>query len=381
MFDATISRRNAMLAMTCAAKSLLHPGKAAPSDQGHPELARLAVREIQEAQLEPTLPYTRVAKGLSLAVMRQALQDFSPLVWLCDAEAYRPCSVGFAFANMERYLSTSFTYKNQPAYCLQAKDSFYWPLYPSYFAGQDYGSDGKGGSVCEATCYAFFVDKSGPFTDLTYFFYYPFNYVPISVGHYGNHVGDWEYATVRICWTLTPSGWANPQPWSVYASAHDGAGNVTGWSSVEQSNGHPVIYAALGTHANYYTSGTNWHDEVLPDFCSQGTPWNTGNYLASFYWKPGNPDPGSLDPPGNPPSKPNLNLYTLTALNGQPVPGWMTSNQYWASGGAGQNPADPTSGPIYRWGNEPSWLLQHTNYDPPQGPLEKWEVWRPSQMG
>jgi hypothetical protein len=368
MFDATMSRRNAMLALGCIAKACLPNRNATPLSQRHPGQARLAA---QESNPVTTLQYGRVLKNLPLDTMRDALKDFSPLVWLDRSEEYRPSSVDFAFENMERFESKIYEYPPPPltpkhAYCLKAKESFNRTYYPSFFNGEKYGTDNYGNSICTATCYAFFVDKIGPFTDLSYFFFYPFNFVVFGNGLFGNHVGDWEYVTVRICWTHTPEGWANPQPWSVYASSHDGAGVVRQWASVTHSDLHPIIYSAAGSHANYYENGTHVHDYVIPDFCSQGTPWYTWKHLASFHWNPANPDPETQG------------TFTMTKLNGPEVPTWMTSNQY-DDRGSGV-PTDPKSGPIYRWGNEPDWILKGTG-DSPEGPLQKWEVWRPSKLG
>jgi hypothetical protein len=265
---------------------------------------------------------------------------------------------------MERFESQRYQYDDdRPAYCVKAKEPFSRLGYPSYFYGQAY----QAGS-CVATCYAFFVDKMGPFTDLTYFFFYPFNFVLFGRGSYGNHVGDWEYVTVRVYWTVGPSGWENPQPWSVYASSHDGEGAVRDWGSVSLSDGHPVIYAASGTHANYYEARNHIRFGVVIDFCSQGTPWRTWDHLSSFHWSADNPDPAK---PGT---------YAFTSLNGATVPLWMTSNEYCEPGTGTGAPKNPASGPIFRWGNEADFVFQGT-LDPPKGPLEKWEVWRPTTMG
>ncbi|MBR7839712.1 Vps62-related protein [Actinospica durhamensis] len=323
---------------------------------------------------ENTLPYGRVVKKLPDKVMLDTLKKFSPLVWLHKRESYKPSSVDFAFQHMERFESKRYLYPRQPnmarpAYCVKAKEWWFSRVwYPSYFYGQDYDTSG-GQRTCIATCYAFFVDKMGPFTDLTYFFFYPFNFVYEGRGLYGNHVSDWEYVTVRVCWTVGgPSGWENPQPWSVYASSHDGEGEVREWGSVTKSDGHPVIYSAVGTHANYYEPINHIRKRVLTDFCNQGTRWNTWDHLASFHWHPDNPDPSE---PGT---------YAFTSLDGAAVPMWMKSNKYWEPGTGSGAPEDPDSGPVFRWGNEGDLLLQGT-LDPPQGPLEKWEVWQPSKMG
>lgn len=313
--------------------------------------------------------YRRLVKKLSQHDMRTVLQTYSPRIWLYSLEVYKPSSVDFAFAHMKRFLSSEYKYRDRPAYCIETRESFYWPVYPSFFAGEDYQRDNNDKPTCVAACYAFLVDKVGPFTDLTYFFFYPFNFGTGGSGTWGNHVGDWEYVTVRVMWNPTPTGWGSPRPWAVYTSAHSG-GSRRLWDHVETSGGtHPVIYAAGGTHANYFESGTHVHDGVVLDFCNQGTAWNTKDHLTPFYWHPDNPDPE------------NQGDFQLTALNaGQQVPEWMKSNCYEKRGTGPGAPGVPTSGPIFRWGNEADWWLKRTG-DSPQGPLEKWEVWQAWSLG
>ncbi len=65
----------------------------------------------------------------------------------------------------------------------------------------------------------------------------------------GRHEGDWELVEVR------PGR-------DVIASQHSG-GERCGWDEIERVGTHPVIYAANGSHANYFAAGTR--DRTWPD--------------------------------------------------------------------------------------------------------------------
>jgi hypothetical protein len=66
----------------------------------------------------------------------------------------------------------------------------------------------------------------------------------------GRHQGDWELVVVEI-----DSGGA---PRSVTCSQH-GAGEARAWNAVEKQDGHPVVYVAPFSHANYFQPGTRFY--------------------------------------------------------------------------------------------------------------------------
>jgi Vacuolar protein sorting-associated protein 62 len=70
----------------------------------------------------------------------------------------------------------------------------------------------------------------------------------------GRHEGDWELAQYRV------DGAGHPVE-AVYAQ-HRG-GERCGWSSVATRGGHPIVYAARGSHASYFRAGTR--DRLWPD--------------------------------------------------------------------------------------------------------------------
>lgn len=70
----------------------------------------------------------------------------------------------------------------------------------------------------------------------------------------GRHAGDWEMVQVRID--------GNGAPAEVVYAQHAGAERAP-WSAVELRSGHPVLYAAHGSHASYLRAGVR--DRMWPD--------------------------------------------------------------------------------------------------------------------
>jgi hypothetical protein len=82
-------------------------------------------------------------------------------------------------------------------------------------------------------------DDSGDYA-VQYWFLYFFNY------RLNEHESDWEQVTVRLD--------EDKNPVDVYYSAHEG-GNTREWSAIERDGEHPIVYPALGSHANYFRTG------------------------------------------------------------------------------------------------------------------------------
>ncbi len=85
-------------------------------------------------------------------------------------------------------------------------------------------------------------------TVLQYHFFYAFNDWRLAANGFNHHEGDWEMVSVYL---------KNNEPYAVLLSQH-GAGNIETWEKMTkakdkdgQETTHPVIYAALGSHANY----------------------------------------------------------------------------------------------------------------------------------
>lgn len=82
-------------------------------------------------------------------------------------------------------------------------------------------------------------DDTGEYA-VQYWFLYLFNF------RLNEHESDWEQVTIKLD--------ADREPQEVFYSAHEG-GNRRAWSSVEAVGERPVVYPALGSHANYFAAG------------------------------------------------------------------------------------------------------------------------------
>ncbi len=89
------------------------------------------------------------------------------------------------------------------------------------------------------TAYVHFV-RNGASTVIQYWLFYAFNNGPLN-----EHQGDIEVIEVFLD--------AGGDPETMLCSQH-GAGESAEWGDVEKSNGHPVVYVAQGSHANYFRS-------------------------------------------------------------------------------------------------------------------------------
>jgi hypothetical protein len=85
----------------------------------------------------------------------------------------------------------------------------------------------------------FHVDSEGQTTYVQYWMFYVFN-----PGSVNSHQGDWEMVQVVLDGDMQPVG-------TTFSQHHSGVS--AGWSDVlVQDGAHPIVYVALGSHANYY---------------------------------------------------------------------------------------------------------------------------------
>jgi hypothetical protein len=89
------------------------------------------------------------------------------------------------------------------------------------------------------------VATAGGRTWLQYWFFYYYN--PQNVLGFGVHEGDWEFAQIGLD--------ADGAPTVATYAQHD-SGERCAWSQVMRaSNGAPVVFVALASHASYFVSG------------------------------------------------------------------------------------------------------------------------------
>ncbi|MFK7908203.1 MAG: Vps62-related protein [Chitinophagales bacterium] len=167
-------------------------------------------------------------------------------------------------------------------------------------------------------------------------------------------MGDWEHLTVRLMWDCVGHP-CEILPYEVYLSQHSG-GDTKAWADIEKVNNSPIVYAARGSHAMYFTEGAHNYKHIpllgdLIDRCSKGSVFNSSqsNKVEAY------------------------DFQAKKGLNNNVWPVWMSADFKTA----GSNPADPASGGNYRWGNaeQGCHFGQCRLEDGPTGPISKGDVW------
>lgn len=113
--------------------------------------------------------------------------------------------------------------------------------------------------------------ENNEWTVLQYHFFYAFNDWRLAANGMNHHEGDWEMVSVYL---------KNNQPYAILLSQH-GAGNIEPWETVIKAidkdgkeTTHPVIYAALGSHANY----------SKPDVIRSPSMYTPGRLQRFLFW-------------------------------------------------------------------------------------------------
>jgi hypothetical protein len=230
---------------------------------------------------------------------------FAPRIWLHGEEAFFPSSVDdfLPYVHTESRTDGQYYVTNQALGCDSCTE-------PPFLRG-------KNPTQSQVPAYVEIVDRrqNGQptgVTDLVYWTFYPYNngkrvcigeyfdnYCPLyctwpfsgscclprisgCAGSYttaGNHVGDWEHVTVRL---------VNGQPTQVALSQHSGSQIFNyGDPALQLVDGHPVAYAALGSHGLYadaarHTYKTLPNSDTLNDDTGAGTLWRTEDALVAF---------------------------------------------------------------------------------------------------
>ncbi len=106
---------------------------------------------------------------------------------------------------------------------------------------------------------------------LQYHYFYAFNDWRLAANGFNHHEGDWEMTTVCL---------KNDDPYAVLLSQH-GAGDLEMWEDMIKAKDkdgnettHPVIYTALGSHANY----------SKPDVIRSPSMYNPGRLQRFLFW-------------------------------------------------------------------------------------------------
>uniref|UniRef100_A0A5B7A3C6 Vacuolar protein sorting-associated protein 62 n=1 Tax=Davidia involucrata TaxID=16924 RepID=A0A5B7A3C6_DAVIN len=197
----------------------------------------------------------------NLSQIQALVQAYSPWVYFHPDEQYFPSSVSWFFQNgallykkgdESHPVSIEPTGSNLPQG--GSNDGAYWLDLPIDDTAKERV---KKGDLQDAGVYVHIKPMlGGTFTDIAIWVFYPFNgaarakveFINVSLGKIGEHVGDWEHVTLRI------SNF-NGELKGVYFSQHSG-GRWVSASELEFQNGNkPVAYASLHGHAAYPKAG------------------------------------------------------------------------------------------------------------------------------
>ncbi|MDY7229769.1 Vps62-related protein [Hyalangium rubrum] len=218
---------------------------------------------------------------------------FAPRVWMHPDESYFPSSTEFHLANVHE--AGGFLVTNQSLGCDSCTD-------PQFL-------DGQRPDQTPVPVYAELITRTQGgvptnVTDVIYWMFYPYNNGKrVCIGWYspwgcaggystfGNHVGDWEHATVRF---------VDGRPSQVYLSQHASGQTFNfGDKSLSLVGWRPEIYSAQGSHGVYPDAARHIYKNLpngdfLADDTGRGIAWDTWNSLVPFAWQPQGSFGGSL---------------------------------------------------------------------------------------
>ncbi|CAH2058047.1 unnamed protein product [Thlaspi arvense] len=193
-------------------------------------------------------------------------KNYSPCIYFHPDEEYLPSSVNWYFTNgallyKRGQESNPVPIESNGSNLPQggSNDGSYWLDLPVDKNGKERV---KKGDLQSAKVYLHIKPMLGAtFTDIAIWVFYPFNgparakvkFLNLPLGKIGEHVGDWEHATLRV------SNF-NGELWRMFLSQHSGGVWVDACDLEFQGGGgggsnKPVAYASLHGHAMYPKPG------------------------------------------------------------------------------------------------------------------------------
>jgi hypothetical protein len=165
-----------------------------------------------------------------------------------------------------------------------------------------------------------------------------------------SHEGDWEVVNVVLSKTR--------RPLSVGLSAHC-SGETQPWSETELRKGHPTVYVALGSHANYFEPGLHEFDPAcLPA------------QVIAFFQQAGLPLPADVAAEGSAagPKQPGVEPAGIARVSDD-SPSWIAFPGFW---GELQyfNAPPPVGTQVF--GTSPVGPAFHAVWQEPLATLESW---------
>ncbi|XP_025014443.2 uncharacterized protein LOC8266709 isoform X1 [Ricinus communis] len=196
----------------------------------------------------------------NLEQIHALINHYGPTVFFHPDEVYLPSSVSWFFKNGALLYragdltgeSIDASGSNLPAG--GTNDRAFWIDLPS----DDHRDTVKHGNLKSAKLYVHVKPAyGGTFTDLAMWVFCPFNgpgtlkVGPLSFpfSKIGQHVGDWEHFTLRIC---NFSG----ELWSMYFSQHSGGQWIEAYNLEYIEGNKPIVYSSKNGHASYPHPGT-----------------------------------------------------------------------------------------------------------------------------
>ncbi|CAI9279337.1 unnamed protein product [Lactuca saligna] len=222
---------------------------------------------VQNGLADLSLPYCLKNNTNTLLAMpnfaqiEALIQAYSPIIYFHPDEKYLPSTVNWYFENGALLYQKGLESNPNPIEPNGSNlpqggsdDDSYWLDLPIDDSAKDRV---KKGDLDNANAYFHIKPMFGAtFTDIAIWVFYPFNgparvkleFLTISLGKIGQHVGDWEHLTLRI------SNFDGSLKY-IYFSEHSG-GTLLDASQIEFGNGNkPVAYASLNGHAFYSKPG------------------------------------------------------------------------------------------------------------------------------
>ncbi|KAF7833605.1 uncharacterized protein G2W53_015938 [Senna tora] len=196
----------------------------------------------------------------NLQQIHALIKHYGPTVFFHPGEVYLPSSVDWFFSNgallYKKGISTAEVIdvngSNLPGG--GTNDREFWIDLPS----DDRRDFVKHGNLQSAKLYVHVKPAfGGTFTDIVMWVFCPFNgpatlkigIMSIAFSKIGQHVGDWEHYTLRIC-NFTG------ELWSIYFSQHSGGVWVDAHDLEYIDGNKAVIYSSKCGHASYSRAGT-----------------------------------------------------------------------------------------------------------------------------
>ncbi|XP_010518022.1 PREDICTED: uncharacterized protein LOC104793366 [Camelina sativa] len=194
--------------------------------------------------------------------IKELFQTYSPWVYFHPDEDYLPSSVNWYFNNGALLYKRCEESKPIPIESNGSNlpqggsnDGSYWLDLPIDKNGKERV---KKGDLQSTKVYLHIKPMLGAtFTDISIWIFYPFNgparakvkFVNLPLGRIGEHIGDWEHATLRI------SNFTG-ELWRVFLSQHSGGVWIEACDLEFQGGSNkPVAYASLHGHAMYPKPG------------------------------------------------------------------------------------------------------------------------------